>query len=165
MPTQASPAASNRSRRASGCAVVVPVPRFFRRAWRGERDTSNRRPWTVSSTSTSGATVPGGRSVVTRDSGERPPGTEPYRGERQAAEAERTARAEEVTALREEVEQGAVRLGAQDAVDQDLAEARARHAAAEAAAARAALDSPAVPHDVRAALGPHLATALERTTP
>ncbi|MFJ5870047.1 polyprenyl synthetase family protein [Dietzia maris] len=30
-------------------------------------------------------------------------------------------------------------------------------------AARAALDSPAVPHDVRAALGPHLATALERT--
>lgn len=30
-------------------------------------------------------------------------------------------------------------------------------------AARAALDSPAVPHDVRAALAPHLATALERT--
>lgn len=29
-------------------------------------------------------------------------------------------------------------------------------------AARAALDSPAVPHDVRAALGPHLDTALER---
>ncbi|KAA0919028.1 geranylgeranyl pyrophosphate synthase [Dietzia sp. ANT_WB102] len=30
-------------------------------------------------------------------------------------------------------------------------------------AARATLDSPAVPHDVRAALGPHLAAALERT--
>ena len=30
-------------------------------------------------------------------------------------------------------------------------------------AARAALDSPAVPHELRSALDPHLATALERT--
>ena len=32
-----------------------------------------------------------------------------------------------------------------------------------APAARAALDSPAVPHELRSALDPHLATALERT--
>lgn len=59
-------------------------------------------------------------------------------GERRAAEAERVARSEDVAALREEVEAGAAKLGAQDAVDAELAAARARRQAAETAAARAA---------------------------
>ncbi|WIK82642.1 AAA family ATPase [Micrococcus lylae] len=59
-------------------------------------------------------------------------------GERRTAETERDARAEEVAALREEVEAGAAKLGAQDAVDAELAAARARLKAAETAAARAA---------------------------
>lgn len=59
-------------------------------------------------------------------------------GERGSAEEEHAARAEEVAALREEVEAGAARLGAQESVEAELAAARGRLTAAETAAARAA---------------------------
>ena len=59
-------------------------------------------------------------------------------GERRTAEEEHTARAEEVAALRGEVEAGAARLGAQESVEAELAAARGRLTAAETAAARAA---------------------------
>ncbi|CAM3594888.1 SMC family ATPase [Micrococcus flavus] len=59
-------------------------------------------------------------------------------GERRTAEEEHTACAEEVAALRGEVEAGAARLGAQESVEAELAAARGRLTAAETAAARAA---------------------------
>ena len=58
--------------------------------------------------------------------------------ERRAADQEHASQGERVAALREEVEAGAARLGAQDAVDSQLAGARARHRAAGLAATRAA---------------------------